>query len=189
MTAIYMPSINQNKKVEFWLPLVWAVFCALVLLWLTVRDFGYFAMFGPVTYQIDLAKQGTLISRLYPEGRLTAPEKVSDGWQQIVLAEPLYVDVAMPKHFRSAVVRVWYKYAAKPPQLGWRVRSASELPYVFVQPSIVLDQSGWSIAEAKFLLTDTLVSRGKTKALIGFADAIKQGSNPFIHHVTVEFQP
>lgn len=176
-----------KERLQFCLPFVWALVCALVLFWLVARNVGYAGLLGPVTYASDLVSQNGLISKVFPEGRLTAPQKIDGGYEQIVLAEPLYIDVAMPKRFKRAVVRVWYQAPASP-QVGWRIHAQGELPYALVAPQITTER-GWSVARAEFSLANSFVIKGKAQAVISFAASFKRGEQPKIHKVTVEFLP
>lgn len=73
-----------------------------VLIW---RDL---AVSGRFTIHDDLASYHPWISRLFPEGRVSARVRAEGAWQQTLLQEPVYVTVRLPRSMQRATLRLRY---------------------------------------------------------------------------------
>lgn len=58
------------------------------------------------------------ISRLFPQGRLATPVRGERGWEQRVIAEPVYVTVRVPRRLQNVTVALTYRGDATPMRFG-----------------------------------------------------------------------
>jgi hypothetical protein len=116
----------------------------------------------------DLVRRQPYLSLPYPEGRLAAPEASAGGWQQRVLAEPLYVDVRLPRRLDEVRLRLWYRARGLPdPVVGLQVSVAPWRYDLKPFERISVDQAtGWSVGEAVFPLERAASDAGQVRLLI-----------------------
>ena len=72
---------------------------------------------GRIYAVYDLRGYNPVISKFFPNGRMSEPKKSSGGWEQEVLAEPIYFTVRSFRHLETANIKIIYKGLTPEP---WR---------------------------------------------------------------------
>lgn len=160
----------------------------LPLFFLTLMFWSDLAPSGTKFIISDLANYSPDISRIYPEGRLKAPERVDGGWRQEVLAEPIYFDVKLPRRLNQAEVYLWYKKEGAPPKVGVRVGSQGAWQYNIVSLNMLAPENDWLVGKADFSLDNVAPYNHQIRFIISAPD-INAASAPFIlHHIEVHLK-
>lgn len=102
---------NIFFKIISWLiRLVLTAIPILVLGWLINE---HLALGGELSANYDLNSNSPFISRISPSDRISELKKDGNGvYYRTVLAEPLYFDLTLPRHFDQALVKVKFKNPA-----------------------------------------------------------------------------
>ena len=122
----------------------------LLLLWLINKDL---VRGGHLEYVYDLSHEVPVITKLFPENRLSQPERLGQSkifWQQI-LQEPVYFEARLPQTFETAEVVVTYQNKNQPLlQLGLDTLGENEWNYYFKPlENQLLDDLDWPKVEGE----------------------------------------
>jgi len=142
-----MNSLNKITSVVFIFIKVIVVIAPFYLLYLAlIKDI---VPSGEITYSLDVEKQSSVITPLFPANRLDFASKYqSSGWQKII-KEPVYFEVRLPRKFDTAEVEVEYSNPGKTfIQTGLRTKGDLEWNYDFLPlDNPALNNLSWSYLE------------------------------------------
>lgn len=169
-----------------WLP---AAICTFGLVLLSVLFWRDIAPSGRVSLNDNLAGYHPSISELFPTGRLSAMEKHNDGFEQVVLVEPVYFTVRLPREMEQARVRLRYR-ARDLDTLKLGLETLGDVgetwQYDFRDLPTQTNEEG-SEHEVVFLLNNAAITNRRIRFMVSSPDLDSARSTLAIQHIGIDF--
>ncbi len=155
-----------------------------VFVWSDLAPSGHLAL------SYGLNGYNAWISKIFPEGRLSAPTPTSDGFAQTVMAEPIYFTIRLPRHLDSVRVKVWYQ-VSNLTSLHLGLNTVASVPggvwqYDLRDVSATSATDGsWQVMDQTFSLDRAATQQSKIRFIISAPD-ITSGGTLTIHRIDAE---
>ncbi len=155
-----------------------------VLAWIDLAPSGRFVATS------DFSNYHPSISPLFPTGRVGAVEHTANGSSRLLLQEPVYVTVRLPRTMQTAVVKLEYQSDDFIPlRLGLQQQPAApgdDWHYTLMPLMASAQSNGWKVATVSFPLDDAAVT-DQTIRLILSAPGYSSSLHPLnLHQINVE---
>jgi|GEM_PF-1164804 len=126
------------------------------------------------------------VSKLYPKGRLSFTEKsLNTGYEQKILAEPVYFDVRIPRALDVVTLKIWYKGDSDNLNIGLRLPPAPDQQnwrYELKKfSSVIVVADGWQVGEVQFDFKKADIQKNKIRFMLSLP-SVQNLSTPFIFH-------
>lgn len=146
----------MRKKIAIWL-IIFSLFTG----WLIVQDL---ALDGQLNLLRLAGNSHSQISHFYPAGRINFDYQ--DGYAvERLVAEPVYVDVRVPRLMKAATVKISYLGQPQNVRIGVRLPSTNSDAWRYRFGDVVLDNATQTL-QTNLDLEGALVERGRLRLIV-----------------------